>query len=152
MIKICLTENAVRILHHHGIGIESYLRGNSSGLDLYNMGNEVSIPPRSKWVESGENPIIIPLGLRLDLPPNFVGLVVERPGILKTGLIVRNGNIFPGNTDEIFVNFLNVGEREVQIPTGGKLPLQLTIAPCYTHFQQVQFQDYIAANSEKENQ
>lgn len=151
MIKVCLTENAIKVLQFLKIDADYYLRGNGSGLDLYNMGNEVIVDPRQKWVDGGESPALVPLGLRLDLPPNFVGIIIEKPGILKTGLVVRNCNAIYGNSEEVFVNLLNLGDREVQIPAGSKLPLQLVIVPSYTSFQQVSFQDYISKPAQEEN-
>lgn len=150
MINVCLTENAIKVLSHNGISPNDYLRSKGFGLDLYNMGPEMTIQPRSKWVESGEMPTVVPIGLRMDLPAGFIGFVVEKPAIARTGLMVRDSVVFPGRSDELFVNLVNVGEREVQIPAGGKLPLQLLIVPSYNNFQQVQFQDYIAS-SEKDS-
>lgn len=146
MIKVCLTENAIKVLNHLGITPDDYLRSNGFGLELYNMGPEITIQSRTKWVESGEMPSVVPIGLRMDLYPGFIGLVVEKPAIARTGLMVRDSIVFPGRSDELFVNLVNVGERDVQIPSGGKLPLQLLIVPSYNSFQQVQFQDYIASN------
>jgi dUTPase len=152
MIKVCLTENAIKVFQFLNIDVDSYLRGNGSGLDLYNMGNEVTVESRQKWIENGENSTLIPTGLRLDIPPNFIGLIVEKTSIVKTGLIVRNCNAVYNNSEEIFVNLLNLGDRDIQIATGAKLPLQLVIFPSYTSFQQVQFQNYIQNFSDKENQ
>ncbi len=149
MIKVCLTENAIKVLHHHGIAPDDYLRSNGFGLELYNMGPEMTIQSRAKWVESGEMPSVVPIGLRMDLAPGFIGLVVEKPAIARTGLMVRDSVVFPGRSDELFVNLVNVGERDVQIPSGGKLPLQLLVVPSYNSFQQVQFQDYITSNDKE---
>jgi dUTPase len=148
MIKVCLTDNAVKVLQHHSISVGDYLRSNGNGLDLYNVGNDMMIQSRTKWLESGEMPVIVPLGLRLDLPPGFVGLIVEKPGIIRTGLMVRDSVVFPGRTEEMMVNLVNVGERDVQISAGSKLPLQLLIVPCYNSFQQVLYQDFIGNSND----
>ena len=149
MIKVCLTENAIKVLNHHSIAPDDYLRNNGIGLELYNMGPDIIIQSRSKWVDGGEQPTIVPIGIRMDLPHGLIGMIVEKAGIARTGLMVRDSTIFPGKSDELFVNIVNIGERDVQIPAGGKLPLQLLIVTCYNNFQQIQFQDYIASNDKE---
>jgi dUTPase len=93
-------------------------------------------------------PVVIPLGIRLELPPGFVGLIVEKPGIVRTGLMVRDSVVFPGRSEELMVNLVNVGERDVQIQAGSKLPLQLLIVPSYNSFQQVLYQDFIGSSND----
>jgi dUTPase len=148
MIKVCVTDNAVKLLQHHGISVSDYLHGNGNGLGLYNVGNDIIIPSRTKWLEGGEMPVVIPLGIRLELPPGFVGLIVEKPGIVRTGLMVRDSVVFPGRSEELMVNLVNVGERDVQIQAGSKLPLQLLIVPSYNSFQQVLYQDFIGSSND----
>jgi len=148
MIKICFTDNAIKVLQHHGLSVHEYLKFNGNGLDLYNIGNDLIIHSRSKWIESGENPTVVPLGMRLDVPPGFVGMIVEKSGIVKSGLMVRDSIVFSGRSEEIMVNLVNVGERDVQIQAGSKLPLQLLIVPCYNAFQQVHYQDFIGSSND----
>jgi dUTPase len=136
-IKISLTEDGSKVLHHHGIAPESYMPaygGESAGLDLYNAGPTITLDGRNKWVAFGEASVLVPTGLRIALPKNTVALVKERGSITSTGLILRAGVIDPGYTDEIFVNLVNVGERDTTIPSGAKLPLQLVVLPCLTDY------------------
>ena len=149
-IEICLTETAHDVLQQLGIDPDSYgpaYDGESVGLDLYNMGSEVKILGRNKWSVFGEETQMIPTGVRVCLPKGTVGLIKERGSILKTGLSSRAGVIDPGYTGAIFVNLVNIGERDITIPTGAKLPLQMIVIPCYHNFKTVSYQEYLAASA-----
>lgn len=145
-IKISLTDKALQILPQLGIDPASYgpaYGGESVGLDLYNVGPEISIPGRNKWTAFEEPPLYIPTGIRVCLPHNTVGLIKDRGSITKTGLISRAGVIDPGYTGEIFVNLVNVGERPTNIPTGAKLPVQLIVLQCHQQFSTVDYSEYL---------
>ena len=137
-VEISLTERAAHILHQCGISPEDYAPaygGESAGLDLYNCGEELVIPGRTKWSVFNEPAVLAPTGLKINIPSGFVGLVKERGSIARTGLIVRGGVIDPGFTGEVFVNIVNVGERDTQIPPGAKLPVQLVVVACPVRFE-----------------
>jgi len=143
--KICLTDQAANILRRQNIDPEAYgsaYLGESAGLDLYNMGDSMTIPGKTKWAQTGERPILFPTGLRVVIPNGYVGLILERGSIVKTGLSLRAGVIDPGFTGEIFVSFLNVGERDTIIETGAKLPAQLVVTPCAFAFEVISKKDY----------
>ena len=145
-IKICLTEAAHNIFHQMNIDPFSYgpaYDGESVGLDLYNMGPDAVILGRNKWTAFGEETQVIPTGVRVCLPHGFVGIIKERGSILKTGLMTRAGVIDPGYTGEIFVNLINIGERDTKVTVGAKLPLQLVVIPCHHNFKTVTYQDYL---------
>ena len=94
-----LTEVGASVLHAHGIEALSYkpaYDGESAGLDLYNAGPEIKIFGRNKWVAFGEEPTLVPTGVKIALPSNTVGLIKERGSIVKTGLFIRAGVIDPG--------------------------------------------------------
>ena len=136
-INISLTETGAEVLHSQGIDPENYrpaYDGESVGLDLYNAGPEIVLHGRNKWVAFEEPKCLVPTGLKISLPPNTVALIKERGSIASLGLIARAGVIDPGYTDEIFVNLVNVGERDTTIPAGVKLPVQLVVLPCLTNF------------------
>lgn len=147
-IKISLTEDAQTIFHNAGIDASQYgpsaYKGESAGLDLFNMGPEVEIFGRNKWSVYGENPILVPTGVRIIIPPNHVGLILERGSIVRTGLSVRAGVIDPGFTGQVFVSFLNTGERDTNIQVGAKLPAQLVVVPCFSDFEQITYSEYNA--------
>jgi dUTP pyrophosphatase len=137
-IKLCLTEQGAKVLHAQGITPETYgtaYAGESAGLDLYNCGEEVTIPGRTKWSVFEEPAIMISTGIKISVPPGYVGLVKERGSILNTGLTIRGGVIDSGYTGEVFVNLVNVGNRDTIIPLGLKLPLQLVVVSCLREFE-----------------
>ena len=145
-IKLSLTDIGAKVLHAHGIDAASYkpaYDGESAGLDLYNAGPDIVIPGRNKWVAFEEPPIYVPTGIKLVLPKSTVGLVKERGSVTKSGLFIRAGVIDPGYTDEVFINFVNIGEKDTQISKGAKLPAQLVIVPCFTDFTVISSLEYL---------
>lgn len=70
-------------------------------------------------------------------------MVKERGSVTKSGLFIRAGVIDPGYTDEVFINFVNLGEKDTQIAKGAKLPAQLLIVPCYTDFKVISSLEYL---------
>lgn len=145
-IKFRLTEGALKIFQMSGEDPKKYITaydGESAGLDLYNMGEEVVILGRNKWVAFGEKDIQIRTGVKLALPSGKVALIKERSSITKTGLFCRGGVIDPGYTDEICISLVNLGERDVAIPTGCKLPVQIVVLPCFQSFSIVSDLEYL---------
>jgi dUTPase len=147
-IKICLTETAQIILQRLGLDPHTYgtaYKGESAGLDLYNMGQSIVLEGRHKWTAFGEDPVSISTGVRINIPMNCVGLIKERSSITQTGLMVRAGVIDPGYTGEVFVNLVNIGEKETKIETGAKMPFQLIVLPCHNIFKSVDYSDYMTS-------
>ena len=154
-IKICLTENAQVIysrLGHDPAEYNTAYDGESSGLDLYNMGEKLTIHGRNKWVAFGEKHALIPTGVRVSIPEGHVGIIKERGSIVQCGLLVRAGVIDPGYTGEIFVNLVNLGEKDTMIETGAKLPVQLIIVPCRSNFKTVSYSDFLNNNLDSKRQ
>ena len=148
-IDICLTENAQVIFTRLGFDPGTYgaaYDGESAGLDLYNMGEKVTLFGRNKWVAFGERESLIPTGVRIKIPPGYVGIIKERGSIIKTGLTVRAGVLDPGFTGEVFVNLINVGERDTAVETGAKLPVQLIVVPCENKFNVVNYAQFLEDN------
>ena len=149
-VNICLTENAQVIFTRMGFDPATYgtaYDGESAGLDLYNMGQKLVIPGRNKWVAYGEQPALIPTGVRISIPKGFVGIIKERGSITKTGLSVRAGVLDPGFTGEVFVSIFNVGEKDTHVDTGTKLPVQLIVTPCVNEFKTVSYTEFLEENS-----
>jgi dUTPase len=147
-IKICLTETAQVVLQQLGLDPHTYgtaYEGESAGLDLYNMGPPVLLDTRHKWTAFGEKAVSIPTGVRVNIPKHCVGLVKERSSITQTGLMVRAGVIDPGYTGEVFVNLVNIGEKDTKIETGAKMPVQLIVMPCHNVFESVSYTDYMTS-------
>jgi dUTPase len=78
--------------------------------------------------------------------------VKERGSIFRTGLLVRGGVIDPGFSGEIFVNLVNMGNRDVSIQTGAKLPLQLIVVPCLTQFEVISNLDFLEKTRDHQRQ
>lgn len=141
--KICLTEKGLKVFERAGIDPDSYgpsYNSESAALDLYNVGDRVFIPGRNNW--NCTEPILVSTGVKVIIPNGFVGLILERGSIVKTGLSVRAGVIDPGFTGEIFVSFLNVGDRDTIIETGAKMPAQLVVVPCASSFERITDKEY----------
>ena len=152
-IKICLTEIAQVIFQRIGEDPHTYgaaYNGESAGLDLYNMGPEIILQSRHKWTAYGEEHVAIPTGVRINIPMHCVGLIKDRSSIGKTGLMTRAGVIDPGYTGEVFVNLVNIGEKETKIETGAKLPVQLIVLPCFNIFKPVNFSEYMKSMEQLE--
>ena len=146
-IKITLSQQAVDTFETIGVDPFKYgpaYKGESVGLDLYNTGPEVRLPGRNRWTAFGEPLIMIPTGVRIVLPQGTVGLIKERGSVTKTGLVARAGVIDPGFTGEIFVNLLNVGEKDTILPTGAKLPVQLITMLCFNQYETVSYTEYLS--------
>jgi len=145
-INIALSKDAVFVLDSLGINPLEYgpaYGGESAGLDLYNVGPEISLPTHHVWTAMGEKPIMIPTGVFVSLPVGTVGLIKERGSVTKTGLISRAGVIDPGYSGEIFINLVNIGGQKVTIPTGAKLPAQLVVIPCFNDFKVITGNEFV---------
>ncbi len=156
-IKIALTEVASKILYSYGISPEEYgpaYSGESVGLDLYNSGDDVIIYGRNNWVAFEEPKTLIATGVKIALPDKTVGLIRARGSIVEYGMFVRAGVIDPGYTGEIFVNLVNLGEKDIKIQTGAKLPVQLIVVPCLNDYEVISNLEFLdetgaAARQEK---
>ena len=154
-INICLTENAQVIFSRLGYDPGTYgtaYEGESSGLDLYNMGQTVNLLGRNKWVAFGEREALIPTGVRISIPKGYVGIIKERGSIVKTGLSVRAGVLDPGFTGEVFVSLTNLGERDTKVDTGAKLPVQLIVVSCANSFNVVSYSEFLEENLDSNRQ
>ena len=137
-IKITVSENAAHVLHAYGITPETYgpaYDGESVGLDLYNCGQEIVIPSLKKWHVENEPANLVPTGLRIAVPKGYVAFIKERSSIVKTPLTIRAGVIDPGYTGEVFVNFVNLGDKDITVPTGARLPAQIVVTKCMSSFK-----------------
>jgi hypothetical protein len=70
-IKLTLSQQAVDVFEKINIDPFDYgpaYEGESVGLDLYNVGPEITLPSRNKWTAFSEPTIMIPTGVRVVLP------------------------------------------------------------------------------------
>lgn len=142
MINIALNDELCTLLNDQNIDVKDYVpayNGESAGLDLYNAGEEYFIPPsREELIK-----ILIPTGLRVIIPRGYVGLIQERGSICKTSLKVRAGVIDAGYTGEIFVNCINVSNRDIKLDKHCKLPFQLVVVKCDNDFNVITENEYL---------
>lgn len=123
MVTFTISQSLEKLLSTTGQSLYAY-NGESVGMDLYCM----SATPISIYDTSKNT--LIPTGVRVNLPPNVMGLVLERSSISKTPLKLRAGVIDPGYTGEIFVSCLSVVSGiDYIIEPGTKLPFQLVFIP-----------------------
>lgn len=137
LIQFTITPQLKEALDFNHIDILKYkpaYNGESVGLDLFNAGEALVILP-------GETQLI-PTGLKVALPPNTVGLILQRGKAIKTPLIHKAGVIDPGWTEASFVAALNHGNIPYEIPAFSKLPFQLVVMPCYTQFAYIDTDTY----------
>jgi len=152
-IKISVTQPCAEVLHAYGITPDTYCPaygGESVGLDLYNVGPELTIPSLKKWQVLGEDPVLVSTGVKIIVPKGYVAFIKERSSIIKTSLKIRAGVIDPGYTGEIFVNFVNVGEKDITVPLGVKLPAQLVVVKSESNYQVINNLEFLDLTKDSE--
>jgi len=108
----------IHALIHHGV-IEMYDECNRKIQKFRHFSNQipgVSVPPNYT--------ALIPTGLILDIPTKYVVKIYSRSSTpLKRGLLLANGVgiIDSDYTDELFLLFRNVGNKDVIVFDGDKL-------------------------------
>ena len=151
MINICLTQKFLELLQLRDMKKEDYLPaygGESAGLDLYNCGETIEIYPESQQINSDiKKSVLIPTGIKIDVPKGYVALVQERGSVTKTPLKVRAGVIDSGFTGEIFVNCINTGPELYTIYKYNKLPFQIIVVKCDNNFSIVSDEEYVNLTS-----
>ena len=110
--------------HAMGLDLPEYQTPGSSGIDLRAAVEEPII------IENGER-VMIPTGLKMEIPAGYEGQVRTRSGLAATrGLVVLNS---PGTLDadyrgEVKVILMNLGSDPLTINRGERVA-QLVIAP-----------------------
>ena len=110
--------------HAMGLDLPEYQTPGSSGIDLRAAVEEPII------IENGER-VMIPTGLKMEIPAGYEGQVRTRSGLAATrGLVVLNS---PGTLDadyrgEVKVILMNLGSEPLTINRGDRVA-QLVIAP-----------------------
>ena len=95
-------------------------------IDLFNMSEDSTILGRTKYIAYGEEDCTtIKTGIKLALPKGIVGMLVGTSQINSTGVIVRQNVFFSGNTEEVEVSFLNLGEKDVILQKGFRIPAKI---------------------------
>ena len=153
MVKICLSKELYETLSTNKVDPQSeYIPaygGESAGLDLYNCGPTIHIDPSNykPSVPFSPQKVLIPTGIRIDVPRGYVALVQERGSVTKTPLKVRAGVIDSGYTGEVFVNCINTGSDVYTVYAKSKLPFQIVVVKCDNDFQVVSEEEYLDLTS-----
>lgn len=146
--------------------------GESVGLDLYNAGPKIIIPPAEKLLkylypeelrELGNPPSwldiperlrkglfkkLMPTGVRTVIPHGYVGIIKERGSITKSPFVSRAGVIDPGYSGEIFVNMVNISPVRIIIPEGAKSPFQLIIVASTNNYTPVNEEAFLEMHAD----
>jgi len=121
--------------------------GESAGLDLYNAGESITIEPSYHNSLTRENSekfkVLVPTGLKIQVPKGYVALIQERGSVTKTPLKVRAGVIDCGYTGEIFINCINTSCNAYNIYKHQKLPFQVVVVKCDNSFNVISEEEYL---------
>lgn len=114
----------MRIVNNSSLELPNYQTEGSAGFDLRaNIKDKLEIAPLER--------LLVPTGLRVEIPSGFVGYVCSRSGLaLKKGIQVINA---PGVVDcdyrgDVGVILVNLS-RDVQVIEPGERIAQMIIAP-----------------------
>lgn len=95
---------------------------NSAGYDLYSL-QSTCVPPHGK--------IKLPTGVAVEIPPGYVGLILDRSSMAAHGFRQLGGVIDSDYRGEIFVVLGKVSGGEYSIMAGDRIA-QLVVVPCWT--------------------
>lgn len=130
----------IKALDKNGTSLSAYkpAYGLSAGLDLYNASHN--------HYHNTSIDDLIPTGLRVIIPRDYVGLILERGSVLKTPYAIRAGVIDAGFTGEIKIGMARVAQA-IEINGNGiqplaKLPFQLVVVPILNNFKPVSEEEY----------
>ena len=100
--------------------LPKYAHSGDAGMDLYSL--------EDKILKSGER-YNFSLGIAIEIPKNYVGLIWERSGLAtREGVISLGGVIDCGYRGEIIVALWNLSRKTVKISQGERIA-QLLIQP-----------------------
>ena len=95
----------------------------SAGLDLY------ACIEGQPSIELGRDPVLIPTGIAIELPPGYEGQVRPRSGLSSRGVGVAFGTIDSDFRGEVLVTMYVFGTRPSHLLHDGDRIAQLVIAP-----------------------
>ncbi len=120
MEKNKLVVRVERVSGRGNIPLPSYAHPHDAGLDLRAACN--------RRLKPGER-ALIPTGIRVAIPPGYVGIIKDRSGLaLHKGIHILAGVIDSGYRGEVGVVLLNLGEEDFLIREGDRVA-QLLILP-----------------------
>jgi dUTP pyrophosphatase len=118
-------------INYNGKYKPEYQTQNSAGVDLQTT-EDVTLPA-GKWV-------LLPTGLSMAIPPNFMGMVCPRSGLAaKYGITVLNA---PGIVDsdfrgEIKVILINHSNEDYSFKKGDRIAQLIFVPALHSHLNEV---------------
>lgn len=94
----------------------------SAGLDLH------ACPPADQ-VEIGPDPVLVPTGIAIEIPPGFEAQVRPRSGLSSKGVMVALGTVDSDYRGEVLVTMYTTGTRAPHVVRHGDRVAQLVVAP-----------------------
>ena len=95
----------------------------ATGLDIY------ACPPGGGPLEIGPDPVLVPTGIALEVPPGYDAQVRPRSGLAKMGVLAVFGTLDSDYRGELFITMHTVGGRGPHTVRSGDRIAQLVIAP-----------------------
>ena len=87
--------------------LKSYV--DSAGFDLYASETVLVLPKNQSWVS---------IGLSMQIPLGYCGVIHSRSGLANKGIIAMNGIVDPGFLGEIKVLLFNLSDKEYIVEKG----------------------------------
>ena len=87
--------------------LKSYV--DSAGFDLYAGETVLVLPKNQSWVS---------IGLSMQIPLGYCGIIHSRSGLANKGIIAMNGIVDPGFLGEIKVLLFNLSDKEYIVEKG----------------------------------
>ena len=143
-LRFKFTESSLEAIVQSGNDPRGYL-DTSTGIQLRNFGEEITVLGKTKFVAFGENPQPVSTGIKIIVPDGYYASFLETDEILNTSLMVRPVFFDSNFTKEVTVNFFNMGEREVVIPKFAVLPVVLIARPFCKNSELVSDLEYLEA-------
>jgi len=107
---------------HPQARLPQYSHAGDAGLDLYSVVDETIAPGERK---------AIPTGIKMAIPPGYVGLIWDKSGLSLEGIHRLAGVVDAGYRGEVKVVMVNLGSQEFRIAVGMKIA-QMLIQPVET--------------------
>ena len=107
---------------HPQARLPQYSHAGDAGLDLYSVVDETIAPGERK---------AIPTGIKMAIPPGYVGLIWDKSGLSLEGIHRLAGVVDAGYRGEVKVVLVNLGSQEFRIAVGMKIA-QMLIQPVET--------------------
>ena len=115
-LEVRQTEQAKK----RGVTVPSYAKEGDAGIDLRSC-EDLTIEPGKR--------AIVKTGIKIAIPPNFLGLIKDRSGLAsRKGIHTLAGVIDANYRGEISVVLLNTGKEDFRIRTNERIA-QLLIIP-----------------------